>query len=264
MFYVYEHIRPDTNAVFYVGKGQKDRHKSKRDRNQYWHNIVKKANGFLSKVIVKEVDEELIFLVEQERIDQLKRLGINLCNLTKGGEGQTGFRHTEESKKKMREAVVSRPPRKMSIEQKEILRKANTGVVFTEERKRKISEKAKGRKLSEERKEKLRLSLIGFKHTEETKQRLRQINIGRKHTPETIAKMSAFQKSRDHVFTQEQIENFRRGHLGKMHSEESKAKMSAVVKARPKLQCPHCTRMFSPQTAGKYHFNKCKLKGKNE
>jgi len=258
MFYVYEHIRPDTGMVFYVGKGSKKRHLSKRDRNNYWHNVVKKCNGFSSNIICQDKDEELIFLVEQERIDQLKKLSVKLCNLTNGGEGQSGFKHSEESKAKMRETAARNPRKKMSDQQKEALRKANTGVKFTEERKRKISEKAKGRKLSAENKEKLRLSMLNFKHTEETKEHLREINIGRKHTAETLAKMSDFQKSRSHVFTLEQIENFRNAHLGKKHSEESKTKMSLLTKSRKKLQCPHCERMFSPQTAGKYHFNKCK------
>jgi hypothetical protein len=87
MFYVYEHYRQDTNAVFYVGKGKGYRSGSKHDRNQHWHNIVKKADGFSVKFVAKDVDEELAYLCEQERISQLKQLGVSLVNLTIGGEG---------------------------------------------------------------------------------------------------------------------------------------------------------------------------------
>ena len=87
MFYVYEHIRNDTNAIFYVGKGKEYRAKSTKNRNQYWANVVNKAGGFTVNYVVKNIDEELAYLCEQERIDQLKRIGLELTNLTVGGEG---------------------------------------------------------------------------------------------------------------------------------------------------------------------------------
>jgi hypothetical protein len=89
-FYVYEHIKASNKQVFYVGKGCKKRSTSKQYRNQHWHNIVKK-HGFEVKFVVKNVDEELAFLIEQERIDQLKRLGTKICNQTDGGEGSSGL-----------------------------------------------------------------------------------------------------------------------------------------------------------------------------
>lgn len=90
MFYVYEHIRKDTNAIFYVGKGKEYRANSTKDRNQYWHNVVNKANGFTVNYVAKDLDEELAYLCEQERINQLKKLGVVLTNLTLGGEGASG------------------------------------------------------------------------------------------------------------------------------------------------------------------------------
>lgn len=87
MFYVYEHLRKDTNAIFYVGKGKGDRANSMKNRNRYWHHVINKCGGFTTQYVVKDVDEELAYLCEEERIDQLKRLGANLVNLTVGGEG---------------------------------------------------------------------------------------------------------------------------------------------------------------------------------
>jgi hypothetical protein len=46
MFYTYEHIRPDTGAIFYVGKGKGSRCTEKGKRNNYWKRIVRKAGGF--------------------------------------------------------------------------------------------------------------------------------------------------------------------------------------------------------------------------
>lgn len=100
-FYIYEHIRPDTNRVFYVGKGKGNRYLAKTDRNKYWHHIVNKAGSFIANKIVENIDEELAFLVEQERIDQLKRLGYKLCNMTNGGEGTSGRIISEETRRKI-------------------------------------------------------------------------------------------------------------------------------------------------------------------
>jgi hypothetical protein len=101
MFYIYEHIRPDTNTVFYVGKGSGYRAGTTQHRNTYWKNVVAKAGKFNVRKIVQNVDEELAFLAEQERIDQLKRLGIKLTNLTDGGEGSSN--PSEETRRKMSE-----------------------------------------------------------------------------------------------------------------------------------------------------------------
>ena len=89
MFYVYEHIRNDTNVIFYVGKGKKERAYRVNNRNKYWKNIVNKT-GYTVRFVAKDLDEELAYLCEEERIDQLKRLGIKLTNLTLGGEGASG------------------------------------------------------------------------------------------------------------------------------------------------------------------------------
>lgn len=176
MFYVYEHIRPDTNAVFYVGKGSGYRDKSISDRNRHWHFVVNKSGGFKARKLFEHFDEELVLLAEQEKIDQLRKLKVKLCNFTNGGEGISGFKHREESKEKMRNARKNITHHKHTEESKEKIRKASTGVVFSEERKRKISEKALGRKVSEETK---------------AKQRLKRF----KHKPETIEKMCKIQQS---------------------------------------------------------------------
>ena len=103
MFYLYEHIRLDTNTVFYVGKGCGGRVRSKDKRNKHWHAIVKKA-GYSGRVIVESSDEELIFLAEEERIDQLRRLGLSLANKTDGGAGGIkGYRHTDDAKRRISE-----------------------------------------------------------------------------------------------------------------------------------------------------------------
>lgn len=99
MYYVYHHIRNDTGLPFYVGKGKNDRASSKKNRNKHWHHIVESA-GYHYEIVCAGLDEELAFLCESELIDQYRRLGYVLANYTNGGEGPSGYKHTEESKEK--------------------------------------------------------------------------------------------------------------------------------------------------------------------
>ena len=102
-FYVYEHIRLDTNKTFYVGKGRNDRATRFSNRSLHWKRIAKKA-GYSIKYLLTNLPEELALLAEQERIDQLKRLGYELCNKTDGGDGLSGMVFTDEHKRKLSES----------------------------------------------------------------------------------------------------------------------------------------------------------------
>jgi hypothetical protein len=173
-FYVYQHIRLDENSIFYVGKGHKSRHIEKSNRNNYWHNVVNKA-GFVSEILFDNLDEELSLLVEMELIDKYRRLGYKLVNLTDGGEGVSGYKHTEETKQLLGEMnknrVISDETRKkISLVWKDKKRKP-----FTEDHRKKISEAAKKQKrvpFSEEVKQKISDSNSGKKRTEEQKKNI--------------------------------------------------------------------------------------------
>ena len=104
-FYVYEHLRNDTNKIFYVGKGKSDRCYKTVQRNRHWQYIVAKAGGFSVRKIVEDISEPLAFEIEIQRIEELKSLGIKLCNMTDGGEGTSGITRefSEKTKAKMKE-----------------------------------------------------------------------------------------------------------------------------------------------------------------
>jgi hypothetical protein len=140
-FYVYEHLRKTDGSVFYVGKGFGGRALRKTNRNKHWHNIVNK-HGFDVRFVVKDVDEELSLLAEIERIDQLKKLGAKLCNLTNGGEGVLGYVATAETRKKLSEAHIGRKIPKWLSEKYSVLRK---GKPKSEECKLKISKSNTGK-----------------------------------------------------------------------------------------------------------------------
>lgn len=166
--YVYCHFRNDTNEVFYVGKGQGCRRNKTYGRSKFWKNIVNKAGGFTSEIIAGNLTEEEALSFEKLMIAKLKDSGASLCNLTDGGDGASGYKHTEETIEKIRERLKGRPAhnkgRKVSPEAREKMRQAKLGVKqspehvaasakarvgrpCSEETKRKISEHHTGKKL---------------------------------------------------------------------------------------------------------------------
>lgn len=99
-FYVYKHIRLDTNTCFYVGKGYKNRAKVKITRNTYWKNIVAK-HDYRVEFVAKGLSEKDALALEQKLIAIYRRHGRCEANLTSGGEGTT---LSEETKRKMSES----------------------------------------------------------------------------------------------------------------------------------------------------------------
>lgn len=170
-FYVYEHLKKDDHNIFYVGKGSKRRAyvSNKHHRSDHWHKTVNKHGGFDVRFIASGVDEELAFLIEMERIDQLRKLGIKLCNQTDGGDGVFGYVRTQETKDKIgaahRGKTMSAEVRKKISES--VLRLKYT---HTDDAKRRMSESHMGHKRNVGRKQsadeiaRRALTLIGNKH----------------------------------------------------------------------------------------------------
>jgi NUMOD3 motif len=104
IFYVYEHWRPDRGECFYVGKGHGRRaYDMRRGRNR-WHKFMTAKLSALGtaveiKIISEGLTEEEAFAKEVERIEFWKNDGADLCNLTLGGDGPSGRRHSEEWKR---------------------------------------------------------------------------------------------------------------------------------------------------------------------
>jgi group I intron endonuclease len=152
-FYAYVHARPgafDATSVFYVGKGRRDRMRDFSHRNQHHKNIVTKhgrENILAGKLECS--DESTAMLLEQGLIKHLRRMGVKLANVTAGGEGLSGHRHSEATKAKMRAAATGRP---RSEATKAKLRAANlgkqgtfTGKTHSDEARAKISAARKGK-----------------------------------------------------------------------------------------------------------------------
>lgn len=99
-FFVYLHRRASNGKVFYVGKGCRYRHKSLWNRSQHWKNIVAK-HGYTIEVVANGMTEKEAFDLEKKLISKYKDDG--LCNRTLGGEGASGVKVSEETKRKHKE-----------------------------------------------------------------------------------------------------------------------------------------------------------------
>ena len=86
IYYVYEHIRLDTQQVFYVGKGKGKRAWKRNSRNYHWSNIISKTE-YKAKIVQDCMTEEDAFLLEMWLIAKLRHEGVSLANKTDGGEG---------------------------------------------------------------------------------------------------------------------------------------------------------------------------------
>jgi hypothetical protein len=133
---VYRHIRLDTNEPFYIGIGVSEKRAySKNSRNRFWRSIVRKTD-YKVDILIEDLSWEEACEKEKEFISLYGRRNLGtgvLCNLTDGGEGRTGCKHTEEAKKQM---SIYRTGRKLKP--------------HTDEAKYKMSLAGKGRKQSEE------------------------------------------------------------------------------------------------------------------
>ena len=156
MAYVYRHTRLDNNQVFYIGIGSSKNYKraySKENRNKHWHNVASK-HGYNVDVLLTDLTWEEACEVEKSLISKIGRRDLGtgtLVNMTEGGDG-----------------VI--------------------GVVFTEERCRKHSEKMKGRFTKEDH------HMYGKKFSEEVRRKMSEGSKGMKHSEETIKKLSENKK----------------------------------------------------------------------
>ena len=103
MAYVYRHIRLDKNVPFYIGIGNDkaySRANDKKGRNAHWINIVRKSN-YEVDIILDNISWERACEKEIEFIRLYKRHkdGGTLCNITLGGDGKLGVKHTNAYKK---------------------------------------------------------------------------------------------------------------------------------------------------------------------
>jgi hypothetical protein len=160
-YYVYLHIRLDSNEIFYVGKGTKRRAFDIKGRTTHWDRIAKKY-GFFVNIVAYFNDEQEALDAEAEQIAFYKPFG-HLVNVLDAGEGSWlsgkgylvtgdknphfGKKHSEEAKNKISKARKEKysgenHTRLGTKHSEETIQKLKDS--FTEQRRLKISETQSG------------------------------------------------------------------------------------------------------------------------
>ena len=186
---------------------------------------------------------------EKQLIEQYGTFAPGGYNLTKGGDGLSGYTPTDETKAKI---INARKGYTHSKETREKLREANKGkrppescyiarlaametYVVSEETKAKISISHKGKRKSEKTRAAMSAATKGRPKSEahrksigdasrgrpvssETREKLRAVHLGTKKSDECKAKVSAAHKGRIH--TDESRANMSAAHIGKPWSEK--------------------------------------------
>ena len=207
-FYIYVHRKADTGEVFYVGKGQGNRCNVRAGRSVYWKNIVEK-HGFTVEKTAWFHDEQEAFAHEKFLIACMRNHGSIICNLTDGGEGNSGYVESPEAKKKRVDALRAalNDPEK-SAKRSAALSAALKGKTFTAERIKNLSESHKG-----------------FKPTDATREKLRNRRFSREH-------MDAFMRATvDPELNEKRKAAISQTMKGYQKSEEHRAALSAAAKA---------------------------------
>ena len=244
IFYTYGYMSKQGN-IYYIGKGKGGRfYEKKHGRVQI--PTDRSRIVFFRKDSLRMYAEPQLML-EREALDReielIKHYGRkdlnegHLLNLTDGGEGVSGMKHTEETKKKISESGKGEKNPMFGIS---LIpwNKGKTGI-YSPEVLKKISEASTGRIKSKETREKIRKAHLGTKRTEETKKKMsiassgenngmygmtgeKNPMFGKTHTPKTRKFLSLINSGKNNA------------RYGVKHTEESLAKMRASLAKRKK------------------------------
>jgi len=169
--YIYQ-ITNTTNGDFYIGKTintpeerfQGHVYSANSKSKTYLHNAIRKYGKEAFTITALESGFDNEDALNEAEIRYISELSPQY-NMTKGGEGISGFTFTqsEETRKKMSESKKGKKRRPFTEEHKRKISESKKGKKLSEECKRKISESKKGRKFSEEVKEKISDAHKGIK-----------------------------------------------------------------------------------------------------
>ena len=170
-YYTYAYLRED-RTPYYIGKGQGNRVYKKHQKGISVPKDKSRIIFLKQNLTEAEAFRHEIYMIA---VFGRKDLGTGILhNRTAGGDGSSGMVHSEETKRKLSEA--NKNP---SEETRRKLSELNKGKTLSEETRRKLSELNKGKTLSEETKRKLSELNKGKTLSEETKRKLSDANKGK-------------------------------------------------------------------------------------
>lgn len=151
-FYVYEWFIKETNKVFYVGKGTKNRYKVKKHNKLF--NYILENNNCESRIIKEFDNENDAFEYEYVRIKTLWNNGECQANIYNGGTGGTVEWWTPEMRKKysiynvmksekQRERMSINNPMKNEITKNKVIKKTSKPIIIGDKKYDSIKDAAK-------------------------------------------------------------------------------------------------------------------------
>lgn len=204
-YYVYVHRKATDGTVFYVGKGCGRRYLIVAKRSNYWNRLVNKY-GFTAQIVMRFNNEKCAFSFECALIKFYGR--ENLCNMTQGGEGLSGYNVTEETKEKISASLSGCNHRLWGKKQ-------------TQEMKDKVSKAISGNKNH----------MFGKKHTDATKEKISVSRSGIPTSNETRVKLSIAGKVR--IFSLDTRLKMSLCRIGIKLSDTTRQKISDVQVKKP-------------------------------
>ena len=209
---IYTYVDKKNNEIVYIGKDSNidtnERHKQHFQPSKYNEQPINRIlqnnpDRYIYQVLW-EIDDCTNNHLNQMEIYYIKKYNPQF-NFTDGGDGMTGFKHSEETRKKMSENNA----------------RYWKGKTLSEETRKKISEAKKGKTHSEETRKKMSEAnksknnpMYGKTHSEETRKKMSEAKKGKTLSEKTRKKISESQKGENNPM------------YGKTHSEEARKKIS--------------------------------------
>jgi hypothetical protein len=237
--YVYRHIRLDKNEPFYIGIGSDDsgeysRAYIKKERNKYWHHVIKKSN-YDVEILLEDLTWEQACEKEKEFIALYGRkdLGLGqLVNMTDGGDGL--INPSEATKDKIAKTLVDYN-KSMPIDMKiKICDNISIGVISAYN------------KLTDEEKIARHSSVAKGWKSRSDNDKINYADIKSTQSKEVWSKRNNEEK--DVIF--KKISNSLKG----------KSNISLKNKKHVKIKCVYCDKQGGLNNMKRYHFDNCKYK----
>jgi hypothetical protein len=199
-YLIYGLVDPFSGQLRYIGRSssglkrpQNHAHPSRLNKDNShsgaWIRKLKAVNSIYSVVVIQHfTDGAILDKAEIFWIKYFRSMGCPLTNLTEGGCGVSGWKHSSESRSKISQSNKGKSrkghPMSAATKQKLILsnlgNKYTLGRIVSDEERQKLSALHKGnthwldKKHSNETKTKIKNALLGVKHTEERKKNIKE------------------------------------------------------------------------------------------
>jgi hypothetical protein len=230
-YYTYAYLRVN-KTPYYIGKGSKNRLYKRTKKD------IKPPKDKSRIILLKQnLTEENAFKHEKYMIGVFGRKDLGtgiLHNRTDGGEGGSGVLVSEETRKKLSESKKGE-------------NNPNYRKIPSEETRKRKSKAMMGKIPSQETRRKRSIAMKGKSHSEETRRKISEALKGKSPSEETRRKRSVAMKGKSlPEETKRKQSEVKRGknnpnygkkgkdnpHYGKIHSEETKRKQSEVKKGK--------------------------------